>query len=309
MKSLKSILIFLLVVVAIGASALAWKEYLELSELRTSTVSTDERADLQKRVWDSEKHVKELEQKLAASPAGQSGGAPNASAGSNNHGGADNGLAATMLSRMSDPEAQRLMSEQMRAQIEHRYAALFPKLNLPPDKLEQFKDLLVDRQQAPMDVLASANDQGISDPQDFQKMVQSTQADIDSQIMATIGNADYAQLQNFQQMQAVQGVVDRLNLTLSGTATPLTPAQAAQLTQVIAQTQPAPANGATATGNIPVRITSDTLAQAQGVLSAPQFQTLQEIQQLQQTQQRLRQIMYGGSNNGSGSSAGAKGGP
>jgi hypothetical protein len=308
MKSLKNILIVLLAVLTIGASAFAWKEYLELSELRATTVGPDERADLQKRVWDSQKQVKELEQKLAAGPAGRPDATPTATAGSINRGGTDNGLAANILSRMSDPEAQRLMSAQVRAQIEQRYAALFPKLNLSPDKLEQFKDLLVDRQQAPMDVLAAANDQGISDPQDFQKMVQSTEADIDSQIKATIGDANDAQLQSFQQMQAVQGLVGRLSVTLSGTATPLTPAQTTQLTQVIVQTQPAPANGATGTANR-VQITNDTLAQAQGVLSPPQMQTLQEIQQLQQTQQRLRQIMYGGSSNGSGSSAGAKSGP
>ncbi len=310
MKLVKNTLLIFLIVVAIGGSALAWKEYLELCELRATTVLPDERADLQKRVWDSEKHVKELEQKLAAGPAEHSGAAPAASGRSFNRGATDGtGLAATMLSRLSDPEAQRLMDKQTRAQIEQRYAALFAKLSLPPATLEQFKNLLVDRQNAAMDVLAVANDQGITDPQDFQKMVQSTQADIDGQIAATIGNDDYAQLQNFQQMQAVQGLVERLSSTLSGTATPLTPAQTTQLTQVIAQTQPVPAKDATATGNNPVRITNDTLAQAQGVLSAPQFQTLKEIQQLQQTQQQLRQIMYGGSSNGSSSSAGAKGGP
>ena len=307
MKSLKNTLLFAVSVVAIGALALAWKEYQELADLRATAVDPAERASLQKRVWDTEKHVQELQRQIASGhPAAGSAGSAEPGAGSARPGG---GLVSNVLDRMNDPEVQKLMAEQIRAQIERRYAKLFAQLNLPPDKLEQFKNLLVDRQQSAMDVLTSANEQGLTDPRDFQKLVESSQADIDGQIKAAIGDDDYTQYQGFQQTQAVRGVVNQLQDNLRSSAAPLTAAQSDQLTQVMTQGRtPAAGSGNLNGNNPPALITDDAITQAQGFLSTPQVQALQQLQQQQQSQRRLQQLMLQGSGAGASGPAAAPGG-
>jgi hypothetical protein len=298
MKSSKNTLIFVLAAFACGALAFAWKEYQELAELRATAVDPAERAGLQKRVWDAEKRVQELQRQIASGrPAagaagGEAGAAPARAAGG--------GLVSNVLDRMNDPEVQKLMAEQIRTQIERRYAKLFAQLNLPPDKLEQFKNLLVDRQQSAMDVLTSANEQGITDPRDFQKLVESSQADVDGQIKAALGDAGFAQYQGFQQSQAARGVTGQLQDSLRNSDAPLSPAQSDQLTQLMTQARPAApgAPGNLNGNNGPALITDDTITQAQGFLSVPQVQALQQLQKQQQSQRRLQQLMLQNPNPG-----------
>jgi len=295
MKSAKNYAVVVLFLIAAALSVVAWRQHGELEGFRASALSSDERADLQKRIWDSQKKVREMEHTLAKggppgpTPSGAADSAPPSS------GAPAGGLASTLLSRMNNPEAQRLMAEQIRSQIEKRYAALFPKLNLTPEQLSKFEDLLIDRQTAPMDVLSAANDQGVSNPQDFMKLVESAQADIDGQIKTALGDANFGQFQDFQQNQAAQNMVNQLKSNLTKTDTPLTPDQSAQLAQLMAHSS-SPSGGGTPFGGAGgPQITPDIITQSQGFLSAPQVQALQQIQQQQQTAQRLRQIMLQGS--------------
>jgi hypothetical protein len=291
MKSSKNYAIVMLVMVAAALSIIAWRQHGELEGYRASALSSDERADLQKRIWDSQKKVQEMEHKLAQGAPARPVASPLADSASSAPQGANGGLASNLLSRMTSPEAQRLLAEQMRAQIDKRYAALFPKLNLTPEQRTKFEDLLVDRQTAPMDVLSAANDGGISNPQDFMKLVESAQADIDAQIKTALGDSNYGQFQQFQQGQAAQNVVNQLKGSLNSSAAPLTPEQSAQLTQVLAQSG-TPSGGAGPFGpSGGPQITNDVITQAQGFLTPPQAQALQNLQQQQQTQQRLRQIL------------------
>ncbi|HTX66045.1 MAG TPA: hypothetical protein VMD31_09755, partial [Opitutaceae bacterium] len=112
--------------------------------------------------------------------------------------------------------------------------------------------------------------------------------------------------------------------SLSYTDTPLTPAQADQLVQILAQTSPTrgPAGGATAVSYVaktgsggqvaavalgpppadggPLMaaggslVTDAAVTQAQSVLSTPQLQALQQIQQQQQAAAQLRQQIFQG---------------
>ena len=66
MKSPKTVLILFLAATTVGGALLAWRQYGELVELRASAMNRDERADLQKRVWDLEKLNRELQDRLAA---------------------------------------------------------------------------------------------------------------------------------------------------------------------------------------------------------------------------------------------------
>ena len=226
---------------------------------------------------------------------------------------------------MDRPEAARLMALQQKAQVDSRYADLFKKLGLPPDKLAQFKSLLADRLSAPIDVLAAASQQGINpiqDPQAFRQLVQGTQAEIDGKIQALLDPGAYTQYQDYVQTEPQRAVVNQLQQSLSYTDTPLTPAQADQLVQILAETAPARGAGSAAGATVayvnrtggtaggPVAfamavpppdggggagaslVSNDAITRAESVLSTPQVQALQQIQQQQQAASQLRQQMF-----------------
>jgi hypothetical protein len=204
---------------------------------------------------------------------------------------------------MENPEAQRLLAIQQKAALDSRYSALFQSLHLSPAQLEQFKSLLVEKQNAVIDVLAAARAQGMTGPENratLTQMIQSSQAEVDQTIRTTMGDAVFAQYQGYEQTLPQRNTVGLLNARLSYTDQPLTPQQSDQLVQILAQTSPAPANRSNNTpvnrpGGIfnlaSVPITDAAVAQSQTVLSPSQVQAMQQLQQEQQAQQQLRQLL------------------
>lgn len=312
---IKNCLLVLCALVAVGASVLAWTHYQELVGLRAATLGTTERAELQKRVWDAEKRARLLETQLAAirSSAAEGGGpaaAPDAAAGGGTQNRVIGDVVNTWLSAMNDPEAQRLMAQQQRGQIGSRYAGLFRSLALPPDRLAQFKELLLEKQTARNDVLLAATQQGINpltNPAEFRQLETNLQAEIDDKIKATLGPEAFAQFQTYQQTQGQRSVVNQLQESLSYTATPLSAEQSAQMVEILGRTGP-PRAGSGASANAPASpnnstVTDATIAAAQGVLAPPQVSALQEIQQQQQAGAELQRLMRQG--NGPGGPPGA----
>ena len=198
-----------------------------------------------------------------------------------------------------------MLAEKLREQVDARYAALFKNLNLTPEQLEKFKNLLVEKQTALADVLAAARAQGIdprTDPQEFRKLVADTQAEVDTNIKAALGDAGFAQYQQYQQTLPQRNAVTQLEQSLSYTSTPLTSAQAEQMVQILASNSPTASNAANnrATvaagfgfgGNGPSSpITNAAITQSATVLSSTQVAALQQLQQTQLAQQQLQQAM------------------
>lgn len=334
MKSGTSVLIGLLAVAFLGVSAVAWRQHQELAALRSSdALSTQERADLQKRLFDAQKRLKELQDQLAALP-GREGDLADDDAPPEKPDKADKtdradrrrnrgpGGFGNLAAALERPEVQRLMQLQQKAQLDSRYAALFKSLNLSPDQLDKLKNLLVERQSAPQDVLAAARAQGIdprSDPTGMQKMIASTQADVDASIKQALGDQGYAQYQQYQQTLPQRGVVNQLQQSLSYTSAPLTDTQSSQLVQILAQTSPAASNAAAEAraaflppgvfGSInSTPITNQAITLAQGVLAPSQVAALQQLQAQQQAQQQLQQSLraaaqQAGQNRGGGGGA------
>lgn len=311
MNTPKNYLILFLALTTLGAGALAWQQYQELIALRASSLNHDERADLQKRLWAAEKRRHELESTLAArsaspnpeAPDGPDGGPPG-----DRRGGNRNAMANNFMAMMDKPEVQRLMAIQQRAGLDAHYAALFKNLNLTPAQLEQFKNLLVEKQVALTDALAAARAQGINprtDPEDFQKLITSAQADADSNIKAALGDAGYAQYQQYQQTLPQRNVVTQLSQSLSYTNTPLTNAQSEQMVSILAANTPASGNSAANNIRTTVAtgfgvgfnggnsgpITNDAITQSQTVLSPAQVTALQQLQATQQAQAQLQAAM------------------
>src|SRR5688572_9579826 len=185
-------------------------------------MNRDERADLQKRVWDLEKANRELQDQLAAhrdptdmdgllAAATQGGATPSRERGgrgergdSRGRGSNSSGLqqATAIRELMSKPEVQAMVSLQQKAAIEARYAPLFKNLNLPVAQIEALKTLLADRSTTMQDVMSAAREQGINpreNPEAFRKVVADAQSQINNGIKSVIGEQGFAQLSTYEQ--------------------------------------------------------------------------------------------------------------
>ncbi len=329
MKSSKTYLLVILACTTLGGAALAWKQYQELIQLRAAALGADERGDLQKRLWAAEKRAKDIADQLAAlrqrgGPDGtladvESVDAENpARADRRNRGPGGPGGFGNVLNALQKPETQRLVAIQQKAALDARYAALFKNLNLSPAQLEKFKNLLVERQSAPMDVMAASAGQNLS-REEVRKLVTSSQAEVDGTIKAAIGDIAFAQYQNFDQTAPQRATADQLSQRLSYSATPLTADQSAAMLQILTQTS-APRTAAIGTGGAATAtvvvdgggrgggmtfmagmggggggptqgtpITDATVNMAQGVLSGPQVDALKQLQAEQKAQAQLAQ--------------------
>jgi len=227
---------------------------------------------------------------------------------------------------MQSPKATQLMASQQRAIIENRYAALFKTLDLPPDQLAKFKDLLVEKQNAARDVFNVAREQGLdfrNDRAEIQQLIQQAQADVDTNIVSVIGSDKLAQYQNYDQTAPQRAVAGQVEQRMSYTSEPLTSAQSDQLVALLAQNTPPPDNSGNrafvfnlggmgpvsfgGSGGVP--ITNDVINAAQTFLSPGQVDALRQMQAEQADQQQLQQMFRdngGGGGSGGGGSSGSK---
>jgi hypothetical protein len=295
-------------------AALSWQQYRELINLRALLVDGDN-ATLKKQLADAGKTIKSLEERLLAARGRRGGGGAGedvvsegdaAAAAPGWRGGRFGGFAAVA----GNPEFQKLLAIQMRGRIDQTYGPLFKSLNLTPDQLNQLQGLLADKQQALLDVMQAAREQGINprtDPDGFKALMNQAVTQADSSIQQALGDASFAQYQQYQQTLPERNTVNSLQQSLSYTQTPLTEDESNQMIGLLQQTQPQRAGSGTAgtnnggdagpgimsliNGGGTAKVTDAALAQAQGVLSAPQISALQQIQQQQQAQQQIQQMM------------------
>jgi hypothetical protein len=357
-KSTRNYIILVLALVIIGGGALAWQQYQELVGLRAAALTAEDRASLEKRVWDAEKQVRELQAQLAAALGTGGGDVAETPEGATDTAGARGGrrgLAnitpeqrAALQALMQDPKVQALMSIQAKAALQARYAALIKNLNLSPDQSAQLVSQLADRQSAQQDARQAAQAQGINprtDPQGFQSLVATAQAQANDAIKATIGDAGFAALQQYDQTMPQRTLVNQIQSQLSYSA-PLTADQSEQLIQVLAANAGQGGGGGRGGGgfgggggggmgalaamagggggfgggfggggfggNTP-QITQAAIVQAQNFLSPVQVQALQQLQQTQQAQNQLQQVIrqtvgIGGGGGGRRGGGGGNGG-
>ena len=206
---------------------------------------------------------------------------------------------------MQSPKAMQLMASQQRGNIETRYAPLFKSLNLPPDQLAKFKDLLIDKQNAARDVITVARQEGITDRTEIQQLIQQAQADVDTSIASLIGTDKLAQYQNFDQTAPQRSVVSEVGQRLSYTD-PLSPAQSEQLVSLLAQYAPARDDGNSSRPPSRISITGQVIDAAQTFLTPTQLDALRQMQAEQTDHEQLHQLMRD-SGGGGGPSGG--GGP
>ncbi|MGH7996263.1 MAG: hypothetical protein ACREFX_07920 [Opitutaceae bacterium] len=316
MKSTRTYLTVLLFLTTVAGFALAYREYLEITSLRDRI--EDPNTGLQKKYDDALALIKNLRAELDAAKGKLVAAATRARSGNEEAGGRLDGrprdfrrAGEAMRALFESPQFQALRGLQEKGRLDQRYALLFRLLSengVSTQQIDQLKNLLVQRQQAAMDAVQAARQNGINprtDPSEFQQAIADATSEMDTQIKAALGDSAYAQYQQYQQTLPEQTVVNRLQQTLSYTSTPLTDAEAQQLVQVLQQNAPAASNGsgggpnvfvggggmAVVTGGGPVAITPQAIAQAASMLSPAQVQALQQIQQQQQAQQQMRALM------------------
>jgi hypothetical protein len=269
--------------------------------------------------------IKSLQDRLAAMRGNRRGG-PEGEGMDDGPGGPEGrgprGRFGAFATLSNNPEFQKLLAIQMKGRISQTYASLFKSLNLSPDQLAQFQSLLAEKQQAMMDTLQAAREQGINpreDPDGFKALMAQAVAQTDQQIQQTLGDAGFQQYQQYQQTMPERNTVNSLQQALSYSQTPLTDDQANAMISLLAADQPERAGSGTAntTGATPggpslmqmmngggtAKVTDDAVAQASSVLSASQVSALQQIQAQQQAQQQMQQMMRQANQGTSGSSA------
>jgi hypothetical protein len=278
--------------VAIGALGLAWTQYRAVRDMRSLGLTPEDKVRLEKAVSDAQKRTKEVETKLTAAIEAEKAAAAAADEPARQPGNRAMGdFASSLISRLDNPEIRRLRDIQMLAMINRRNAEFYRQAKLTPDQIKGLQQLLLDRQNAGTDVLIAATQQGINpmqNPGELSQLVKDAQAELDAKIQALLGPDAYGQYQNFQQTQVQRNVVNQLQQDLNYTETPLTDAQRSQMLQVMAQSNPKGGG----------RVNDATLNLAQGILSQPQVQALQNIQKLQQINAQLRNLMRSASKPG-----------
>ena len=291
----------------LGAAGYAyWEHQLRLVANEALIASDRDRADLRKQLWAR----KQAAATAAASVESDAANARNRSQDGppdDPMGGRMNGMFNRFNQMMENPEAQRLLAIQQKAGLDARYSQLFKAMHLTPEQLDKFKSLLVEKQNAMIDVLAAARAQGMTGPgnrAELNQMIQTTQAEVDSTIRTTLGDAAFTQYQTYEQTLPQRNTVSQLDARLSYSEQPLSPTQTDQLISILANTaKPTNAAANSAGGNAnPGRpngifnpngapITDAAIAQAQTVLTPTQVSAMTQLQQEQQAQAALRQLM------------------
>lgn len=308
----RKVLILVLFLTSATGVALAWRAHqaLNVQADALNAEAAKQRADFEARLKAAEQRAKDLEAQLAAAQerarnelpfdapdgaepppdGGEPMGPPPRQMGRR----AMDGLVALM----DNPEFARLLAVQQSGQLDANYAALFKKLNLSPAQLSRFKELLTEKQSTFRDVLAAARAQGLDPRQDRTQiglLVAQANAEIDQNIQSVLGASGYADYKQYEQTAPQRNLVGQLETRLSYTPTPLSPQQADQLLQVLADTtktsNPARAAARGQPGGGRVTLTDASISQASAVLTPDQTAALQQMQQEQQARQKMMQLL------------------
>jgi len=200
---------------------------------------------------------------------------------------------AQVSARNDTPEAQRQIALQSRSALDGKYAALFMYLDLSPEKLAKLQGLLQDRQNVFRDVVLAMRTQGLAPTPEnapkIQALVSNAAAEIEAQIQASLGEADYARYQKFQTSPMARVTAERIQLRLSYTSEPLSASQYSRLMDVLMPGGPASGSTVSASGNAsaPPLITAAIIDQARGFLSPTQLSAMGNIQREQQASAEL----------------------
>ncbi len=210
----------------------------------------------------------------------------------------------------NNPALQNLQAIQARGQLDALYGTLFKRLALPPEQLNQLKNLLIEKQQEERDALTAATRDGafgvtargsvtlyrMDGGSPVSQAVTNAVGPIDQQIQSLLGDSGFNLLQQYDQTILERVSVTQLQQSLSYTPAPLNDDQANELIQLLAKNSPQWARLPISSigplfGSQSAQITDQEITQAQGILSDQQIQALKQLQQQQQAEKQMQQLI------------------
>ncbi len=300
MISPKNLLLVALSLIALTASLIAWRQSQRTPVLPAAVAGRE--LELTEKLQAAQRYIADLEARLAAQtspgPAAESP-PPEADAARRPPDRAPDspgGRRAEMAALFNDPEVMQLMATQQRGQLDGRYASLFKQLNLTPDQIDAFKNLLLEKQNAQREVMMAARESGLNPREnrdELRKLVEQNNAETDAEILALLGQEKFSQYKTYESTGSQRALVEQIGRSLSYSATPLTDSQSQALVQILAQNQPAASPDAPAADRFmrSVTITDAAIAQARRILAPEQVKALQEQQASQQAAAKLQELM------------------
>lgn len=300
MRSFKNYLIVLLALSTLTAGYMAWKKAREIVALKDALAASKPEVVARKRAWSQQRLVgTDAGPGLHPGPeANQEAGAPPDQEMPQRRG------ESAFRAMMENPEYQKLMAITQKGMLDRRFAALFKQLGLSPEVLDKFKNLLLEKQNAVIDVAMAARDQGLNprtDPEGFRALLANAQGEIDASIRSAIGDEAFATYQTYEQTMPYRNVVEQLASRLSYSVSPLTNAQTEQMVSILAATNLAPnlPAGSLRAVTLPfgglagsgTALNNEAMNRAQGILTPDQYSALQQLQQEQQAQAQMRSLI------------------
>jgi len=148
-------------------------------------------------------------------------------------------LGENLTKRLLDPEARKNLREQKEAFLDTAYAPLFKTMNLSPEETGKLKNMLLDQEiKSAEQMLALAKPgQDLEAQTNVLKEIVQDQSVFDLKLKAVLGDARYAEYQDYNQTIGQRVALDQFSQQLAGAQTSLSDEQGRQLLQIMADEQ------------------------------------------------------------------------
>ena len=133
----------------------------------------------------------------------------------------------------SDPEIAPLLLRQRQRQISNRYALLFSRLGLAAEQREKLEALLAEKQLSHFDAMGLARRQGLG-RDEAMELARQSDAEADASILALLGDAGFAKLQEYDRSYAQRTTVNTIATQLGIAGAALSSDQQERLVSVLA---------------------------------------------------------------------------
>lgn len=147
------------------------------------------------------------------------------------------GLESARDRASENPDLVAFQQRQLRRVMQERYGDLFERLNLPPEKLERFKQLLVEQASTRSSLRPAASEAANADsppPDGASAPAPRTPADIETEMRALLGDAEFEIYQDFgRELTRVRPEVSRFASDAADAGHPLTTVQRTAISRLI----------------------------------------------------------------------------
>jgi hypothetical protein len=132
-------------------------------------------------------------------------------------GGSASNFFAGLAGMMKDPQMKEMIRAQQKMVLVKTYGSLFQKLNLPTDRLDALKELLLERQMAMTEAGMAMMSGGTPDRKQAMEQTKTIKEDYDKKIEEALGATDYPVFRQFEDTQPERMQLQMFKETLAPT--------------------------------------------------------------------------------------------